>query len=392
MRIAFYAPLKSPTHPTPSGDRRVARLLMDALVLAGHQVDLVSDFRSFEGRGDASAQAALRAQGDAIAASLLQTWCGGPRSAWPDLWLTYHLYYKAPDWLGPPVCRRLGIPYVVAEASYAPKRAGGPWAIGHAAVHDALRCADLLLCPTADDVPALRLAVQPQARVQRLPPFLDPAPYQAAAAAREPHRARLAQSLGLDPSVPWIVVSAMMRPGDKTASYEILAQVLARVVDQPWQMLVAGDGLAGPAIRSLLEQAAPGRCRFAGECDADALAAVYAACDLCVWPAVNEAYGMAMLEAQAAGVAVVSCAVRGVPDVVVDGVTGLLAADGDVAGLADRVRSLLQDPARRAGMGAAAARFVAGERSTAQAARLLQDALAPLGAAAAPQGAQGLHA
>ena len=49
MRIAFYAPLKAPTHAIASGDRRVARLLMDALRLAGHEVELVSDLRSFDG-------------------------------------------------------------------------------------------------------------------------------------------------------------------------------------------------------------------------------------------------------------------------------------------------------------------------------------------------------
>ena len=31
MRIAFYAPLKPPTHPIPSGDREVARLKLAAL-------------------------------------------------------------------------------------------------------------------------------------------------------------------------------------------------------------------------------------------------------------------------------------------------------------------------------------------------------------------------
>ncbi len=31
MRIAFYAPMKAPTHPSPSGDRRVAQLLWRAL-------------------------------------------------------------------------------------------------------------------------------------------------------------------------------------------------------------------------------------------------------------------------------------------------------------------------------------------------------------------------
>ena len=34
MKIAFYAPLKSPNHPVPSGDRLMARLLMMAITLA----------------------------------------------------------------------------------------------------------------------------------------------------------------------------------------------------------------------------------------------------------------------------------------------------------------------------------------------------------------------
>ena len=46
MRIAFYAPLKAPTHPVPSGDRRMARLLMAALEAGGHHVTLASTLRS----------------------------------------------------------------------------------------------------------------------------------------------------------------------------------------------------------------------------------------------------------------------------------------------------------------------------------------------------------
>ena len=379
MRVAFYAPLKSPNHPVPSGDRRVARLLMDALLLGGHQVDLVSEFRSFEGRGDPAAQAALRTQGQGIAADLVAQWSrDGLALPRPDLWLTYHLYYKAPDWLGPAVCRALGLPYVVAEASFAAKRAVGPWAIGHGAVQDALQQADLLLCPTADDMPALQSVARGSARLMRLPPFLDPEPYLEAARLRQQHRMQLGASLGVDAAVPWIIVSAMMRPGDKQASYQALEQVLAQLLDLPWRLVVAGDGPAGGAIRAALERAAPGRCHFAGECSAGRLAALYAASDLCIWPAVNEAYGMAMLEAQAAGTAVVSCAVRGVPEVVRDGLTGLLAPAGDFTGLAACARRLLLDAPLRAEMGRAAARFVVGERSTAQAARLLQEALAAL--------------
>ena len=37
MRIAFYAPLKPPDHPVPSGDRRMARMLWAALRAGGHE-------------------------------------------------------------------------------------------------------------------------------------------------------------------------------------------------------------------------------------------------------------------------------------------------------------------------------------------------------------------
>ncbi|MBL8703575.1 MAG: glycosyl transferase, partial [Rhodospirillales bacterium] len=48
MRIAFYAPLKPPGHPHPSGDRRMARLLVQALRLGGHTVMLASSFRAYD--------------------------------------------------------------------------------------------------------------------------------------------------------------------------------------------------------------------------------------------------------------------------------------------------------------------------------------------------------
>src|SRR4030095_4370142 len=71
----------------------------------------------------------------------------------PQAWFTYHLYHKAPDWLGPPVSRALGIPYLVAEASHAPKRAGGPWDLGQRAAAAAIAAADaiLVLNPTDRD-------------------------------------------------------------------------------------------------------------------------------------------------------------------------------------------------------------------------------------------------
>src|SRR5437660_10875531 len=109
-RIAFYAPLKPPDHPVPSGERRVARLLLDALRLAGHQPFVASRLRTYDGRGDPERQQRLAAIGRRGAERLLRCWRRDPEKA-PELWLTYHLYYKAPDWLGPAVSKALGIPY-----------------------------------------------------------------------------------------------------------------------------------------------------------------------------------------------------------------------------------------------------------------------------------------
>ncbi len=383
MRIAFYAPLKSPRHATPSGDRRVARLLVQALELAGHEVRLASELRSYEGQGDPMRQQALCDEGWAIAAALVAAWRGPEAADRPELWFTYHLYYKAVDWIGPAVCAALDIPYVVAEASHAPKRAKGPWALNHAGVEQALRAADLVLCPTRDDLACVRGSTRPGVPVLQLPPFLDAVPYVAARAGRSQHRARLAAVHGLDSAVPWIVVSAMMRPGDKLTSYRELAAALARLQDLPWRVLVAGDGQARDEVHALFQSAVPGRAWYAGLLDAEAMAALYAASDICLWPAVNEAYGMAMLEAQASGVPVVSCRLRGVPDVVQDGLTGLLVPGADAQALADATRRLLVDAALRTRMADAAACFVAQERSVAQAAGRLRQLL-PRARAGAP--------
>ena len=386
MRLAFYAPLKSPAHPTPSGDRRVARLYMDALALAGHQVELVSELRSYDRAGDLQVQVAIRERARSTVQSLLAGWANGPASAVPELWFSYHVYYKAPDWLGPSVSAALQIPYVIAEASHAGKRAGGAWALGHDATVEAVRYAALLLSPTHDDMAGLRQAAGDAANVVHIAPFLDANPYQDAAALRATHRQHLVARWNLDAGCPWIVVAAMMREGDKLASYGVLAQALAALSDLPWQLLVAGDGAARNAVHALLQSAAPGRVRFVGECTAPELAAIYAAGDLCVWPAVNEAYGMAMLEAQAAGLPVVSSATRGVQDVVNHRVTGLLAPPGDVTAFAQHIRDLVQDGDLRTAMGAAAARFVAQERSTAQAAASLRRHLSGLAPASVRSG------
>jgi glycosyltransferase involved in cell wall biosynthesis len=73
---------------------------------------------------------------------------------------------------------------------------------------------------------------------------------------------------------------------------------------------------------------------------------------------LNEGSPVALIEALAAARPVVSTAVGGVPEVVIDGETGLTVGVSDVSALADAVLVLLRDPALAARLGAAGRRHV----------------------------------
>ena len=86
--------------------------------------------------------------------------------------------------------------------------------------------------------------------------------------------------------------------------------------------------------------------------------ACLAALDLFVFPSLNEGMGRALLEAMAVGVPVVATGVGGIPDVVVNGESGVLVPPKDSAALADAIRAMLRDPGRRRAYGEAAKRRV----------------------------------
>jgi glycosyltransferase involved in cell wall biosynthesis len=342
MRIAFYAPLKPPDDPVPSGDRRLARLFLDALRLAGHLPFVASRLKTYDGMGDPEHQAHLAQIGRAEATGLIAAWRQTPHEA-PGLWFTYHLYYKAPDWLGPAISGALGIPYVVAEASFAPKRAGGVWDFGHRQVAAALRQAELVLGLNPLDRACVVPLLADRRRWVDLPPFLDARSYET--------RRRPA---GV---VPRLIAVAMMRPGDKLASYRVLGAALAQLDDLAWTLDVVGDGPARPAIEAVLAPLGA-RVHYHGALDDRAVAVRLTKADLFIWPAINEALGMALLEAQASGLPTVAGASDGVAGIVADGSTGLLTPPGDVDAFAAAVRALLTDGERRAAMGTAARRKV----------------------------------
>lgn len=78
--------------------------------------------------------------------------------------------------------------------------------------------------------------------------------------------------------------------------------------------------------------------------------------DLFFLPSDYESFGLAALEAMACGVPVVASSAGGLPEVIVDGVSGVLCAPRDVAAMAARSAELLRDPVKRGAMAAAARR------------------------------------
>jgi len=259
-KVAFYAPLKSPNHATPSGDREIARSMTLALQKAGFSPSLVSELRSFEKAGDRSAQQALIAKADHDIPKIIVQ---GRAEGWAA-WVTYHNYYKAPDLLGPTVADALNIPYVQ---------------IAHRA--------DAIFYFTQRDSIALKDYAPKSQRLIHLHPFLPwsdlPAPSTRAGG---------------------ILTAAMMRPGDKLDSYRLIAKSLMKT-QADWTLDIAGDGAARPEVEAFMAPFGD-RVRFLGLLDADGMSRAYQNASLLFWPGVNEAIGMIYLEAQAHGVPVLA--------------------------------------------------------------------------------------
>lgn len=362
VKIAFHTPLNRYGDGAPSGDRLMARQLVTLVEELGHAVEIVAAERSFMREPDPALLAAHREAAQEVIAALTKRW-QAPRTR-PDLIFTYHCHYRAPDLIGPALAERFDLPYLVAEASDAPKRFDGPWAEAAALARDAIRRADLHLCMTQRDREGLGRLIADPDRLIDLPPFLlgvEEVPQHAALRAdEEPVR---------------LIAVAMMRQGNKAACYLFLARTLARIADLPWILTLIGDGPERAAIETAFAGFASGRVRFLGKQARTDILAELATHDLFVWPGLNEAYGVVYLEAQAAGLPVVALDSGGVPAVVARDRTALLAPHGDDAELAATIARLIGDPALRARMGAAARPFARQERNGENARAILAAAL-----------------
>ncbi len=180
-------------------------------------------------------------------------------------------------------------------------------------------------------------------------------------AARLPAGAREAtrRSLGLAADEPALLMAARIVPAK---GHDTALQALARLGDQPWTLLVAGDhhGDLGPQMQALAQQLGiAGRVRFLGL--REDVPALMAASDVLLAPSRREALSLTLLEASACGLPIVATRVGGIGEVVEEGASGFLVAPDDPPALAAAIAPLLADAALRARCGARARqRFEAG--------------------------------
>ena len=125
--------------------------------------------------------------------------------------------------------------------------------------------------------------------------------------------------------------------------FNVLIDALAHVRDA--SLLLVGNGECERELRAQARaRGLETRIEFAGDLDDDTLAAAYATADAFVLPSLDrgEAFGLVLLEAMRAGVALVASAIpgSGVSAVVADGATGLLVAPGEAQALASAIERL----------------------------------------------------
>lgn len=143
-----------------------------------------------------------------------------------------------------------------------------------------------------------------------------------------------------------VSVGRLKEPKD----FSTLVRALARLDDVPHRALVAGDGPDREALEAEIAELGvavelPGERRDVPE--------LLAGADAFVLSSRSEGLPISILEAMSAGLPVVASAVGGVPELVVDGETGLLVPPGDPEALADALGRLLGDAELRRRLGAA---------------------------------------
>ncbi|MGV8075250.1 MAG: glycosyltransferase family 4 protein [Syntrophobacteraceae bacterium] len=353
MKIAFYCPNKPLSHPHPSGDLIIARDILRALNRMGHDCKEMAEFRSrwFW----TSPEGWIRAGKGVLQAGKIAL------SFRPDLWLTYHTYYKSPDVLGPLISRLANIPYVLFQPMY-----GTRWSkdsktrAGFYLNRFALKASHHAFINNLDDMEALQ-RVLPLDKITYLPPGIFPEEFIKDLKGGQ----RIRRRYGIPEDMPLLMSAARLRDDVKfeSISYLINSLTLFKSGTERFMLLIVGDGPMEPKLRRLAQDNLPGRVIFCGRVAREEMANYYSAADIFVFPGIGESLGMVFIEAQACGLPVVALENSGVLQVVSKNKTGLLVHKDDGKAMAEAVSTLLENHDMRRQLGSSGPKFIQTEHN-----------------------------
>jgi glycosyltransferase involved in cell wall biosynthesis len=348
VKIAFYCPLNPISNPKPSGDREIARGLHAFLVSRGADVFVLSEFR-----------ARLFYQSPVGWLQWLIALFRAYRKARredPDLFLTYHLYFKAPDPIGFLLAWWFGKPHFIFEGKYFRRFPGWQryWP-GLLLTHGALsRAAGIFAINTVDHA-ALRQWF-PEQKLWYFPPAIDLALF---SGGEDKARVATRALLGAAEREVLVVTVAMLRADRKTEGVQFLLGCLGRLAQegQAFRWVHIGDGACRAKVEEEARKILGRRATLLGSQEPAAVASLLQAGDIFAFPGLDEAFGLVYVEAQAAGLPVVAFRSGGIPDAVEEGGSAFLTPVLDEDAYTEALRKLLVDPDLRARMGARAIAF-----------------------------------
>ncbi len=216
-----------------------------------------------------------------------------------------------------------------------------------------INCADAICVScTEEESQFRRLYGNPQGRIEVVAPGVEHAFF----APGDRGGARRALDL---PAGPLLLFVGRLQP---LKGLDVAVRALAELRRSDALLLVVGgaSGLEGGSevarIMSLIDQlGVRDQVRFVEPQPHHILSTYYRAADVVVVPSRSESFGLVALEAAACGTPVVASAVGGLLTLVDDGLTGYLVAGRDPSHFAQRIASILNDPALAASMSVRAA-------------------------------------
>ena len=174
-------------------------------------------------------------------------------------------------------------------------------------------------------------------------------------------RCSFRREFGVPRGAPLVGVVARLEP-EKGHRHLVEAWRTVRAQAPDARLAIIGEGSQAGKLRALAhELRLDGSVIFTGR--RDDISALTADLTISILPSLREAQGITILEAMARRVPVVATAVGGIPEVITDGIDGLLVPPADPPALAGAIVRLLGDPSLRERIGEAGYRTVAARYS-----------------------------